>query len=81
MITEARLAALRAMANQDVSPNERDIAKAKLLEMGAADREPPSRPPAAPAPAMPGPSYWTTGTSTTANVWFVSAITFVSFRG
>ena len=36
---------LAAMASQDVSPNEAAIAKAKLQEMGADDREPPRRPP------------------------------------
>lgn len=46
----SRIDALHAMANQDVSPHERDIARAKLAEMGAGDRLPPRRPPAVPAP-------------------------------
>lgn len=47
---------LRAMADQDVSPYEAEIARGKLLAMGAGDREPPSRPPA--AAAMPQWSGW-----------------------
>lgn len=64
-----RLEALRAMAQQDVSPNERDIARAKLETMGAS---PPPRPPAAPATSPspepfyqgPGMSFRYTATST-----------------
>jgi len=44
----ARLAALREMARQDVSPHERDIARAKLQAAGEGWDEPPRRPPVAP---------------------------------
>ena len=60
-----RLEALRAMAEQDVSPQERDIAQAKLGAMGA--WPPPPRPPAPPsAAAAPQPDWgswfsWTNG--------------------
>lgn len=50
-----RLDALRAMAAQDDSPNERDIARAKLETMGA--WPPPPPPPAPPAAAAPEPDY------------------------
>lgn len=64
MSTASRIAALRAMADQDVSPNEAEIARAKLAAMGAGDREPPRRPPAAPAPG------WQWDESSTINVRF-----------
>lgn len=52
-MTRQRLDALKAMARQDVSPNERDIARDKLLAMGEGWDEPPHRPPAAPTPFEP----------------------------
>jgi hypothetical protein len=73
MSTASRIAALRAMADQDVSPHEAEIARAKLLEMGAGDREPPQRPPAAPGGSYeehfwPSMSVWTsTATGGTVN--------------
>lgn len=72
-MTPARVAALIEMARQDVSPHERDIARAKLQEAGMGWDEPPTRPPAAPAPAFdPGWQHVQvtfTGTGTT-NVSF-----------
>lgn len=63
-MSPARLEALRAMARQDVSPHERDIARDKLLAMGEGWDEPPKRPPAAPTPT-PQPQWsWSTTTST-----------------
>lgn len=50
-----RLEALRAMADQDVSPFERDIARAKLQAAGIPPTPP--RPPAPPASSMPDPSF------------------------
>lgn len=64
---DSRLEALRAMARQDESPRERDIARAKLQDAGMGWDEPPRRPPAAPAPS-PEPFGFTvrsTGTATT----------------
>jgi hypothetical protein len=48
-MSQSRIAALRAMADQDVSPREAEIARAKLAEMG----EPPE-PPQPPAPPAAG---------------------------
>lgn len=45
-----RIEKLRAMANQTDSPEEAEIARQKLLAMGAGNRIPPRRPPNAPAP-------------------------------
>lgn len=79
-----RLKALRAMANQDDSPNERDIARAKLAAIGEGWNEPPRRPPVAAAPGpVPDPfgfgfawsgnsATWSTSSSTTTDttgVW------------
>lgn len=74
----ARLEALRAMARQDESPNERDIARDKLLAMGEGWDEPPRRPPAAPAPgAMPwGHGMTVSFTSVTTNTTSFTTGTF-----
>jgi hypothetical protein len=70
-----RLAALYAMAQQDESPKERDIAIAMLESKGM--WPPPPKPPtrnAAPAP-MPQPmtNFWTTfSTSGSVNITFTS---------
>lgn len=53
---------LEAMAGQDVSPNEAEIARAKLDAMGAAPPLPPQRPPAVGAPA-PMPFTWSVTTA------------------
>lgn len=79
MLTRERIDALRAMANQDVSPNERDIARAKLQAAGLPPTPPrPPAPPAAPAPMpMWGMSFSTNGTafSNTGGVWiFVNGV-------
>lgn len=51
-----KLDALYAMAGQDGSPAERDIARAKLEAMGA--WPPPPRPPAPPVAGAPMPFSW-----------------------
>jgi len=71
-----RRAALEAMASQDVSAHERDIARAKLEAQGA--WPPPPRPPAPPAAAPspdPGPIYHQgTGTTNVAGGWFTGTV-------
>lgn len=59
-----RLEALYAMAEQDVSPEERDIAIAKLETMGAwpPPPKPPTRNAASPAP-QPVTNWWVSFTS------------------
>lgn len=57
-LTERRHEALFNMAHADESPRERDRARAILDAAGVGWREPPRRPPAAPAPA---PYYGPTG--------------------
>lgn len=67
-MSASRLDGLYAMAQQDASPHERDIARAKLEAMGA--WPPPPRPPARPAAPSPAPQPFgfaypaTTGTTT-----------------
>jgi hypothetical protein len=65
-VTGERLEALKRMAQQDVSPHERDIARAKLQEAGMGWDEPPRRPPVAPAPfdANFGPGFNSVATVT-----------------
>lgn len=65
----SRVAALRAMAGADESPNERDIARAKLAEAGI-PVEPP-RPPAPAAAAAPEPFHGFT-------VWYGNNATVVT---
>jgi hypothetical protein len=56
------------MARADESPHERDIARAKLAEMGEGWNEPPSRPPVAPGSFdMPNWDAWQ-GATTSVNV-------------
>lgn len=69
-MSPARLDALRAMARQDVSPHERDIAREKLLAMGEGWDEPPRRPPAAPASPQPSGWSWTSTSGTTSSTNF-----------
>ncbi len=79
-MTPARLEALRAMARQDESPNERDIARAKLQEAGHGWDEPPRRPPAAPAPSAPWPpSFGARMTTTTAAGSFTQGTFYIRF--
>lgn len=71
---------LRAMADQDVSPNEAAIARTKLDAMGAAPPMPPRRPPAVGAPA-PMPFTWsitTAGSHEASEMWI--AFSFVGRR-
>ena len=59
---------LEAMAAQDASPEEAEIAARKLLALsGSGQRLPPQRPPAAPAPSH---WYWSNTTNSYANVTF-----------
>lgn len=67
-MSPTRLAGLQAMARQDTSPRERDIARAVLQAAGEGWDEPPKRPPA--APAYPMPSSWHTNSTNTASVGF-----------
>lgn len=60
-MTPTLIAALRAMAHADESPNERDIARAKLAEAGV-PVDPP-RPPAPPAAPAPMPFGWASGSA------------------
>ena len=64
----SRIEKLTAMALQDESPAERDVARAKLEAMGAwPPPPPPPAPPAAPMPDMPGPFGFTFRFSGTAS--------------
>lgn len=66
------------MASQTVSPHEAEIARAKLLAGGAGEREPPKRPPAAPAPGSWSDWTMTYGTGTSSGT---TNTAFGSFSG
>lgn len=70
---------LQAMADQDVSPNEAEIARAKLDAMGAAPPLPPQRPPAVGAP-MPGWMGWSFTSTTTSATTNAASGTWTVFR-
>ena len=71
---------LRAMAEQDVSPNEAAIARAKLEAMGASP-PPPRRPapPAAPAPEPFSSGVWFNG-ETTSTTWLHNTVATSTFH-
>lgn len=74
-LTARRHEALYAMAHADESPHERDRARDILDAAGVGWREPPRRPPAAPAPSMPGPDF--TMSSATTSTGFGGSYSFV----